>query len=125
TQGIKIRFRPDCMVDKCADPGLACPATEEAKYLAQLFNSLISQKQLDKTLTLDANYISPGFASYFTPISGALPTIKWSGQLSNNTLQATLSGGSLNCRFTLTIPTALNNLGPVLSFKPDAAQTDP
>ncbi len=124
-QPIKIGMSPDCIVDKCSDPGLACPPTEEAKYLAQLFNSLISQKKLDKALTLDNNYISPGFAAYFSPISGAMPPIFWSGQLSGNTLQATLIGGSLNCRFTLEIPTSISNLGPVISFKPDATKTDP
>lgn len=126
---VNLKIRPNCILDKCSDPGLACPPTEVTKYLAQLFNSLISQQQLDKTLTLGANYISPGFAAYFSPISGAMPAITWSGQLSTgNTLQATMSGGSLNCRFTLDIPPAsfpLSNLGPVLSFKPDPAQPNP
>lgn len=125
-----LKVRPNCPLwEKCADPGLACPPTEQAKHLSRLFNSLISQKKLNQTLQLDNQYISPGFAAYFSPISGAMPAITWSCQLSTgNTLQATLSGGSLNCRFTLDIPPAgfpLSNLGPVLSFKPDPAQTNP
>jgi hypothetical protein len=124
---VKILIRPNCILEKCTDPGLSCPPTKQAEYLSQVLNTLISQQQLDKTLTLDHQYISPGFAAYFNPVANIQSTITWSGQLSNNTLQATLSSSRVNCRFTLTFPggTALNSLGHVISFTPDPTQVDP
>lgn len=126
-QPIKLRFRPDCRIEQCTDPGLACPTTSEAKYLATLFNSLISQKMLDKALTLNSNYLSPGFAAYFNTLPNVQSPVTWNGKVVGNTLDATLSSSQVNCRFTLDLPPGLPlvGLGPVLAFKPDHNQTDP
>jgi hypothetical protein len=55
---VKILIRPNCILEKCTDPGLSCPPTKQAEYLSQVFNTLISQQQLDKTLTVGSTSTS-------------------------------------------------------------------
>jgi RHS repeat-associated protein len=112
--------------ENCSKPNPSCPPTEDGKNLSQLLNTLISKQELDKTVSV-ISYVSNSFATINNTTQDIEPTLTWIGQLTGNTLNASLSGSQVNCRFTMELPPGLilNTLGNVISFAPDNSQIDP